>query len=52
MSILVITVDLQCCRCKKKIKNVLECLKGKTSAHSYTGNGIFETRKLFQNYYL
>ncbi|EMS62370.1 hypothetical protein TRIUR3_30783 [Triticum urartu] len=27
MSILVITVDLQCCRCKKKIKNVLECLK-------------------------
>ncbi|CAM0948220.1 unnamed protein product [Alopecurus aequalis] len=27
MGILVITVDLQCCRCKTKIKNVLECLR-------------------------
>ncbi|XP_051195945.1 uncharacterized protein [Lolium perenne] len=27
MGILVITVDLQCCRCRTKIKNVLECLR-------------------------
>jgi hypothetical protein len=28
MGILVITVDLDCCRCRDKITKVLDCLKG------------------------
>jgi len=28
MGILVITVDLECCRCRAKITKVLDCLKG------------------------
>jgi len=40
MGILVITVDLECCRCRAKITKVLDCLKGTFFYYVYIKMGI------------
>ena len=40
MGILVITVDLECCRCRAKITKVLDCLKGAFFFTMYIKMGI------------